>query len=113
MKADGSVIDISIGEDPGDPVFTMTDLLPHLAKDQMEKKLSEAFKGEAMNVLVGSRPDPDKNAKDRFKLNILKILNEKYGITEEDFISSELEMVPAFKAQDLGFDRSMIAPSWA
>lgn len=108
MKADGSVIDISIGEDPGDPVFTMTDLLPHLAKDQMEKKLSEAFKGEAMNVLVGSRPDPDKNAKDRFKLNILKILNEKYGITEEDFISSELEMVPAFKAQDLGFDRSMI-----
>lgn len=108
IKADGSVIDISIGEDEGDPVFTITDLLPHLAKDQFEKKLNVAFKGEAMNVLAGSRPDADKDAKDRFKLNILKILNEKYGITEEDFISSELEMVPAFKAQDLGFDRSMI-----
>jgi len=108
MKADGSVIDVSIGEDPDDPVFVITDLLPHLAKDQFEKKLGEAFKGEDMNVLVGSRPDPDKEAKDRFKLNILKILNQKYGITEEDFVSSELEMVPAFKAQDLGFDRSMI-----
>ena len=108
VKADGSIIDISIGEDPGDPVFTITDLLPHLAKEQMEKKLNEAFKGEDMNVLVGSRPDPDKEAKDRFKLNILKILNEKYGITEEDFVSSELQMVPAFKAQDIGFDRSMI-----
>ena len=108
MKADGSVIDICIGEDEGDPVFTITDLLPHLAKDQMDKKLDVAFRGEAMNVLAGSRPDPDKEAKNRFKLNILKILNEKYGITEEDFISAELEMVPAFKAQDLGFDRSMI-----
>jgi len=108
MKADGTIVDICVGEDPDDPVFTITDLLPHLAKDQMEKKLGEAFKGEDMNVLVGSRPDPDKEAKERFKLNILKILNEKYGITEEDFVSSELEMVPAFKAQDIGFDRSMI-----
>lgn len=108
VKADGSVIDVCIGEDEDDPVFVITDLLPHLAKDQMEKKLNVAFRGEAMNVLAGSRPDPDKDAKNRFKLHILKLLNEKYGITEEDFVSSELEMVPAFKAQDLGFDRSMI-----
>lgn len=108
VKADGSVVEINIGEDDKDPVFTMTDLLPHLAKDQMEKKLTDAFKGEDMNVLFGSRPIADKEAKERFKANILNLLYEKYGIIEEDFISAELEIVPAFKARDLGLDRSMI-----
>ena len=108
VKADGSLVEVSIGEDENDPVFTITDLLPHLAKDQMDKKVTDAFKGEDMNVLAGSQPVSDKEAKDRFKLSILKLLNEKYGMIEEDFTSSELEIVPAFKARDLGFDRSMI-----
>ena len=108
IKADGSIVEINIGEEEDDPVFTITDLLPHLAKDQMDKKVTDAFKGEDMNILSGSQPVSDKESKDRFKLNILKLLNEKYGMVEEDFISSELEIVPAFKARDLGFDRSMI-----
>ena len=74
----------------------------------MDKKLTEAFKGENMNVLLGSEPIEDKEAKERFKMNILNILHEKYGIVEEDFISSELQLVPAFKARDVGLDRSMI-----
>lgn len=108
VKADGTVVEVNIGEDENDPVFTITDLLPHLAKDQYEKKLNEAFQGEHMNALVGSQPLGNKDEKDRFKKNILSLLNEKYGIVEEDFISSELELVPAFKARDLGFDRSMV-----
>jgi len=108
VKQDGTAITVNVGEDEHDPIFTITDLLPHLAKDQMEKKLTDAFQGEAMNVLVGSEPSGDKDTKDRFKLTILNILHEKYGIEEEDLISSELELVPAFKARDLGFDRSMI-----
>jgi aspartyl aminopeptidase len=108
LKKDGSVVDICIGEDQGDPVFTITDLLPHLAKDQMQKKLHEAISGEGMNALSGSIPYDDKEVKDKVKLNILNLLNEKYDITEEDLISSELELVPAFKAKDVGFDRSMI-----
>ncbi len=108
VKADGTKIDICIGEDETDPVFTITDLLPHLAQDQMQKKATEVVSGEGLNLLIGSRPFNDKKIKDKIKLNILKILNEKYGIIEEDFLSAELEVVPAFKAKDIGLDRSMI-----
>ncbi len=108
VKADGTVVNVNIGEDEKDPVFTITDLLPHLAKDQYEKKLNEAFQGEHMNVLLGSEPLGGKDEKDRFKKNILSLLNEKYGIVEEDLISSELQVIPAFKARDVGLDRSMI-----
>lgn len=108
VKADGSVVEVNIGEDENDPVFTITDLLPHLAKDQYEKKLNEAFQGEHMNALIGSQPLGNKEEKDRFKKNILALLNRKYGIVEEDLISSELELVPAFKARDVGIDRSMV-----
>nr|AGS51720.1 peptidase M18, aminopeptidase I [uncultured bacterium contig00037] len=103
---------INIGEEPGDPVFTITDLLPHLAREQMEKKASEAVEGENLDILTGSRPFPesstDKNVKEKIKLNILALLNERYGITEKDFASAEIEFVPAFKASDVGLDRSMI-----
>jgi len=108
IKKNGETVEVCIGEDENDPVFTITDLLPHLAKDQMDKKLSEAFSAEAMNVLVGSIPYDDKEIKEKVKLNILNLLNEKYDITEEDFLTAELEIVPAFKAKDVGFDRSMI-----
>ena len=108
VRADGSKIEVSIGEGENDPVFTITDLLPHLAQDQMQKKVSEAVTGEGLNILLGSMPYNDKKAKDKVKLNILKILNEKYGLIEEDFLSAELEAVPAFKAKDIGLDRSMV-----
>jgi len=104
----GETVEVTVGEDEGDPVFYITDLLPHLAKDQYEKKLSEAFQGENMNVLLGSEPIGNKDDKDRVKKNILKLLNEKYGIVEEDLVSSELQVVPSFKARDVGIDRSMI-----
>jgi aspartyl aminopeptidase len=108
VKGNGEDVNIVIGEDESDPVFTITDLLPHLAKDQMQKKLNEAFTGEDLNVLVGSIPYKDEKVKDKVKLNILNILNTKYGIVEEDFQSAELEIVPAFKARDIGFDRSLV-----
>ncbi len=108
VKRDGEIINISIGEDDIDPVFTITDLLPHLAREQMGKKMSEAITGEGLNSLAGSIPYDDKDVKEKVKLNILNLLNEKLGITEEDLLSSELELVPAFKAKDVGFDRSMI-----
>jgi len=99
---------IKIGEDPDDPVFTITDLLPHLAKEQMEKKLSAAVEAEDLDILAGSRPFPDKDEKDKVKLTLLYLLNKKYGITEKDFASAEIEFVPAFKASDVGLDRSLI-----
>ena len=105
---DGSRVTVNIGEDDKDPVFCVTDLLPHLAADQMKRTLSEGIKGEELNILIGSRPFRDDDASERVKLNIMSILNEKYGIVEEDFLSAELEAVPAFKARDIGFDRSMI-----
>jgi len=108
VKADGTSINVTIGEDDNDPVFTITDLLPHLAQDQMQKKATEAVTGEGLNILLGSRPYNDKKVKDKIKLNILKILNDKYGMVEEDFLSAELEAVPNFKARDIGLDRSMI-----
>jgi aspartyl aminopeptidase len=109
LKSDGRRVELTVGEDPGDPVFTVLDLLPHLArKAQMEKKVTEAFEGEKLNVLVGSLPLGDKETKERFKLYLLKHLEERYDIREEDFISAELELVPAGPARDLGWDRSLV-----
>ncbi len=104
---DGSTVDISIGRDPADPQFVITDLLPHLAKDQMQKKLSEGVEGERLCLLIGSVPY-DGEGSDRVKLAVLSLLNDRYGITEEDFISAELEAVPAFDVRELGVDRSLI-----
>ncbi len=109
IKANNETIDITIGEDPDDPVFTVTDLLPHLAgKLQANKKLSEAFEGEKLNLIAGSIPLGSEEEKDRFKLGVLNLLYEQYKIVEEDFVSAEIEAVPAGKARDIGFDRSMI-----
>ena len=109
VKSNGEKIEVNIGENEDEPIFTITDLLPHLAQEQMQKKLKDGIGGEALNLLVGSIPYQDKEVSDKIKLNILDILNKKYGITEVDFLSSELELVPAFKARSLGFDRSMVA----
>ncbi len=109
VKSNGEKINICIGEEDDEPIFTITDLLPHLAVEQMEKKLKEAINGEDLNVLIGSIPMQDKDQNEKIKLNILTLLNEKYGIKEIDFVSSELEIVPAFKARSLGFDKSMVA----
>ena len=108
VKANGDRITVNIGDDENDPIFTITDLLPHLAQDQMEKKLRNGIEGENLNLLIGCIPYNGQD-KDAVKLNIMSILNEKYGITERDFVSSELELVPAFKARSLGFDRGMCA----
>jgi len=106
---DGSVVDISLGGKPNDPLFTITDLLPHLAKDQSEKKLGEGISGESLNLLAGSIPSAtEPEGGDRVKLAILELLYEQYGITEEDFLSAELSVVPAFDARDVGFDRSLV-----
>lgn len=111
-KKDGSIVEISIGEDAEDPVLYITDLLIHLSGKQLQKKAAEVIEGEMLDILIGSRPLaelPDDSKKDAVKQNVLKILNEKYGIEEEDFLSAELEIVPAGKARDCGLDRSMIA----
>ena len=105
---DGSVIEITIGEDESEPVFFVSDLLPHLGRDQNKKTLGEAFTGEQLNILIGTRPTGDEKDSDRFKMTVLKFLNEKYGFTEEDFLSAELEAVPAGNARDAGFDRSIV-----
>lgn len=109
VKTNGEKIEINIGEDEADPIFTITDLLPHLAQDQMNKKLSRGIDGEDLNLLIGSIPYNTDEDGEKVKLNILNILNQKYGITEQDLSSSELELVPAFKARTLGLDGSMIA----
>lgn len=108
VKADGTTVDVTIGEDESDPILCITDLLPHLAKDQSEKTLAAAFTGEGLNILMGS-DSACEDEKDGVKLNVLKLLNEKYGITETDFLTAELCAVPAGKAKDLGLDRSMIS----
>jgi len=108
IKEDGTRIDISIGEKDGDPVFTFADLLPHLAKDYRDKKMSEAIDADKLQLLFGSIPFPDDEIKDNVKLNCLNILHEKYGITEEDFISAEIEIIPAFSSKDVGIDASMV-----
>lgn len=109
VKPNGEKIDICIGEDANDPIFTITDLLPHLAQDQMQKKLKDGIDGEDLKLLVGSIPYGNENGTDLVKLNILNILNEKYGITEADLSSSEIELVPEFKARSLGFDSGLVA----
>ena len=108
VKVDGTHIDVKLGEDESEPCFCITDLLPHLAKEQMGKTMSKAILGENLNVVVGSLPFKDDQSSNSVKLNIMRLINEKYGITEEDFISAELELVPVYKAQDVGFDRSLI-----
>ncbi len=110
VKPDGSKVEVAIGDNPGDPVFQITDILPHFGAEQSAKKVSEAFDPEDMDVLIGSAPDPtaDKDAKETVKRNILRILADTYGVTEEDFLSAELELVPAGMPRDLGLDRFMI-----
>lgn len=109
IKTSGEKLEINIGENENDPIFTITDLLPHLAQEQMEKKLKNGIDGEDLNLLIGSIPYGDKQGSDRIKLNILNLLNQKYGITEEDLTSAEIELVPVFRARTLGLDGSMIA----
>ena len=105
---DGSVVNVSVGGNPGDPQFTINDLLPHLGADQSKKPLGEAIPAESLNLVVGSRPLKDDEGDGRVKLAVMQILNEKYGITEADFISAEIEAVPAFIATDIGFDRTLL-----
>jgi len=103
----GETVEVTVGEDEGDPVFYITDLLPHLAKDQMARSLADGITGEGLNILLGSQPCPY-GGDEKIKLNILSILHEKYGMTEADFRCAELTVVPALKARDVGFDRSFI-----
>ena len=107
-KTDGASVDVCIGEDENDPVFTITDLLPHLSQDQMQKQLAKAFDADSFHVLIGSLPKGGDDIKEKVKFNILSILFEKYGFTEEDFTSAELEFVPAGGARDVGLDRSFV-----
>ena len=108
VKADGEVVKVVIGEDDSDPVFYINDLLPHLGSKQAQEPLGTAISGESLNILVGGLPYADEDVSDKIKLTVLSLLNEKYGVTEEDFISAELSLVPAFKARDIGFDRALI-----
>ncbi len=107
IKENGETVTLNIGEDESDPVFYINDILPHLGREDAQKPLGQAFSGEKLNVLCGSAPVEGEDA-NAIKLNVLKLLNEKYGITEKDFISAELCVVPAGKCRDLGFDRSLI-----
>ena len=111
-KTDGTVVPVNIGDKPGDPVFGVSDLLIHLSGDQMEKKAAKMIEGEKLDVLIGSIPSLAKEegeaAKEAVKKNILRILKETYGVAEEDFLSAEIEVVPAGEARDYGFDRSMV-----
>lgn len=108
IKADGTKVDVKIGEEAGEPKFVISDILPHLGAEQGKRTLSEGIAGEELNVIVGSRPFKSDEGSELVKLNVLKFLNEKYGIKEADFLSAELEVVPAFKADDIGFDRGLI-----
>lgn len=108
IKTDGTKIEINLGEKDDEPCFCITDLLPHLAKEQAQKPMAKVFTGEELNILAGSRPYDNSGESDLVKLNIMGILNKKYGITEEDFLSAELSFVPALKTRDVGFDESMI-----
>lgn len=108
MKKNGEKVTVNIGENEDDPKFVITDLLPHLAQEQSKRTLADGIRGEELNILIGSRPFKDDDKSEAVKLNIMNILNKKYGILEEDFLCAELEFVPAYKACDIGFDRSMI-----
>ena len=105
-KKDGSCVDINIGQNENDPIFYITDLAPHLAKNQADKKMSECIEGENLNIIIGSMTADCE--KDKFKTSVMNILNDKYGICEEDFLSAEIEAVPSAKARDIGIDRSLI-----
>ena len=107
VKKDGTKIDVNIGEGDDDPVFCITDLLPHLASEQMKKDASKLIEGEALDVLIGNMPLKGED-KESVKINVLSILKDKYDISEDDFLSSEIEVVPADKARDMGFDKSMV-----
>ncbi len=107
-RKDGSVITVTVGEDENDPIFYVSDLLIHLAGDQMKKTLSEGIAGEQLNVILGTEPVRGEGA-DLVKLNVMRILNEKYGLVEDDFLTAELTMVPAGKCREVGFDRSLLA----
>ena len=109
VKQDGTKVEIEIGDKEDDPIFMITDLLPHLDKLQGEKKLDDAIPAETLNVLIGSTGTKNKDDKEPIKKNLLKLLNDKYGIIEEDFVSADLELVPQGKARDIGFDRSLIS----
>ena len=109
VKKDGTKVEINIGEDEDDPVFMISDLLPHLGMKQGERKLAEGINGEELNIIVASLPLDDTDIKDAVKLHAMKLLNDRYGITERDFARAEIEFVPALKARDMGFDRSLIA----
>ena len=110
MTKDNKKIEINIGEQEDEPIFTIADLLPHLSSQQNKKKLDEAIGGEDLNILVGSIPyETEEEISEKVKLNILNLLNQKYGIVERDFVSSEIEFVPAMKAKSLGFDKSLVA----
>lgn len=109
VKTNGEKVELNIGEDENDPIFTITDLLPHLAQEQMQKKMSEGIQGEDLNLLIGSIPYNDEKVSEKVKLNVLNLLNRKYGIVEKDFLSAEIELVPAMKARSLGLDESLIA----
>ncbi len=106
--ADGTSVKVSLGEKENEPKFVINDILPHLGAEQSKRTLSDGIRGEELNVLVGSRPFKSDKGSNLVKLNVLKLLNEKYGIKEKDFISAELEMVPALPVSDIGFDRSLI-----
>ncbi len=108
IRADGAQVEIAIGDEPGDPVFTITDLLPHLSAEQNKRSLSEGIKGEELNILLGGLPFEDEDASERVKLETMRLLNEKYGITERDFTRAEIEIVPAFPARDVGLDRAFV-----
>ena len=108
VKTNGEKVEINIGEKDDEPIFTITDLLPHLAQDQMGKKLKDGIEGENLNLLIGSIPYNDGKASEKVKLNILNIINRKYGIVEKDFLSAEIELVPALKCRSLGFDESLV-----
>ena len=109
IRKDGTSVEIKIGEEEDEPSFCITDLLIHLAQDQMSKTASKVIDGEQLNILIGSWPYDDEKVKSRIKLAVMSLINAKYGIAEDDFESAELCAVPAFKARDMGFDRSMIA----
>ena len=108
FTSSGEKVEITIGEKDTDPVFCITDLLPHLAKDQLSKKLADGVEGEPLNILIGGVPVKSEEISDKVKFKILSILNTVYGIKEEDFFTAELEAVPAFKARNVGFDESFV-----
>lgn len=109
IKKNGEVVEINIGENKDDPVFYITDLLPHLSQEQNKKTLADGISGESLNVLIGSQPFSDEKTSNAVKLNTLKLIYEEYGISEEDFMSAEISLVPAGGARDVGFDRSLIS----